>query len=172
MSLVTYLTISDQSTFHCRFPNPQLQNPNRGIVPPARTQRKRYEEVSNPSSLHVIRINFDHWYITRELSTSRCCVYPMFRHLRLQSFRATHKFTNTQICRCNQGCHKGRFWMKITIRTSARVCVYSADAVLPADGFLPSADAGPRTRGRADARGHASCGHRSVRTHVHGGQNF
>jgi hypothetical protein len=31
----------------------------------------------------------------------------------------------------NQGCHKGRFWRKITVRTSARVCVYSADAVLP-----------------------------------------
>jgi hypothetical protein len=34
-----------------------------------------------------------------------------------------------------QGCHKGRFWRKITIRTSARVRVY------PVDGFLPSADA-------------------------------
>jgi hypothetical protein len=34
-----------------------------------------------------------------------------------------------------QGCHKGRFWRRITVRTSARVRVY------PADGFLPSADA-------------------------------
>jgi hypothetical protein len=47
-----------------------------------------------------------------------------------------------------QGCHKRRFWMKIIIptsadvvRTSARVRVYPADAVLSADGFLPSADA-------------------------------
>jgi hypothetical protein len=31
--------------------------------------------------------------------------------------------------------------MKITVRTSARVRVYSADANLPADGFLPSTDA-------------------------------
>jgi hypothetical protein len=28
-----------------------------------------------------------------------------------------------------QGCHKGRFWRKITVRTSARVRVYPADAV-------------------------------------------
>jgi hypothetical protein len=34
-----------------------------------------------------------------------------------------------------QGCHKGRNWRKITVRTSARVSVY------PADGFLRSADA-------------------------------
>jgi hypothetical protein len=47
-----------------------------------------------------------------------------------------------------QGCHNGRFWMKITVRTStdvvwtsARIRVYSANAVLPADGFLPSANA-------------------------------
>jgi hypothetical protein len=39
-----------------------------------------------------------------------------------------------------QGCHKGRFWRKITVRTSARVRVYPTDAVLPADGFLPSVD--------------------------------
>jgi hypothetical protein len=44
------------------------------------------------------------------------------------------------------GCHKGRFWMKITIRTcvdvvrtSARIRVYPADTVLPTEGFLPSA---------------------------------
>jgi hypothetical protein len=36
---------------------------------------------------------------------------------------------------CMQGCHKGQFWRKITVRTSARIRVY------PADGFLPSADA-------------------------------
>jgi hypothetical protein len=42
--------------------------------------------------------------------------------------------------RDRQGCHKGRFWKKITVWTSARVRVYPADAVLPADGFLPSAD--------------------------------
>jgi hypothetical protein len=41
----------------------------------------------------------------------------------------------------HQGCHKERFWRKITVQTSARVRVYPADAVLPADGFLPSADA-------------------------------
>jgi hypothetical protein len=50
----------------------------------------------------------------------------------------------------DQGCHKRRFWRKITIRTSfssrrprtsACVHVYPADAVLPADGFLPSANA-------------------------------
>jgi hypothetical protein len=46
------------------------------------------------------------------------------------------------ICsRYRQGCHKGQFWRKITVRTSARVRVYPADAVLSADGFLPSADA-------------------------------
>jgi hypothetical protein len=39
-----------------------------------------------------------------------------------------------------QGCHKGRFWRKITVWTSARVRIYPADVVLPADGFLPSAD--------------------------------
>jgi hypothetical protein len=42
---------------------------------------------------------------------------------------------------CNQGCHNGRFWMKITVRTSGRVRIYPADAILPTDGFLPSADA-------------------------------
>jgi hypothetical protein len=31
--------------------------------------------------------------------------------------------------------------MKITVRTSARVRIYPADAVLSADGFLPSVDA-------------------------------
>jgi hypothetical protein len=48
----------------------------------------------------------------------------------------------------NQGCHKGRFSRKITVRTSAdvvrtsaRIRVYPADAVLPADGFLSFADA-------------------------------
>jgi hypothetical protein len=49
-----------------------------------------------------------------------------------------------------QGCQKGRFWKKITVRTSfssghpwtsARIRVYPADTVLPADGFLPSAHA-------------------------------
>jgi hypothetical protein len=41
----------------------------------------------------------------------------------------------------DQGCHKGRFWRKITVQTSARIRVYPANVVLPADGFLPSADA-------------------------------
>jgi hypothetical protein len=36
---------------------------------------------------------------------------------------------------CYQGFHNGRFWIKITVRTSARVRVYPADAVLHADGF-------------------------------------
>jgi hypothetical protein len=45
-----------------------------------------------------------------------------------------------------QGCHNGHFWMKITIRMSARVRVY------PTDGFLPSADAVKiRLRGRNPA---------------------
>jgi hypothetical protein len=68
--------------------------------------------------------------------------------------------------------------MKITVQTSARVRIYPADAILPADGFLPSADASacpqhvcagvdPHRHGRgadpwprvhADARGHASHG--------------
>jgi hypothetical protein len=50
--------------------------------------------------------------------------------------------------RADQGCHKGRFWRKITVRTSAdvvwksaRVRIYTADAVLPTD-------AGLRPRGR------------------------
>jgi hypothetical protein len=56
-----------------------------------------------------------------------------------------------------QGCHKGRFWRKITVRTffsserprtSARVRVYPADVVLPTDVFLPSADAVRRPRKR------------------------
>jgi hypothetical protein len=38
------------------------------------------------------------------------------------------------------------------VRTSARVRVYPADAVLPEDGFLPSVDAGPRRRGRGSPR--------------------
>jgi hypothetical protein len=25
---------------------------------------------------------------------------------------------------CSQGCHKGRFWMKMSVRTSARVRIY------------------------------------------------
>jgi hypothetical protein len=50
----------------------------------------------------------------------------------------------------NQGCHKGRFWMKITVRTSARVRIY------PANGDLPSANALMRP-----------CGHGSSRTHPH-----
>jgi hypothetical protein len=72
----------------------------------------------------------------------------------------------------SQGCHKGRFWRKITIQTSARIRVYPADAVFPADGFLPSADAvktasaQPLKCVRADAaqrpRGHG----RPVRAHV------
>jgi hypothetical protein len=75
----------------------------------------------------------------------------------------------------NQGCYNGRFWMKITVRTSARVRLYPADAVLPsadasarawvrADPWLHGrgADAGPR--GRANVRGHASPGHGSART--------
>jgi hypothetical protein len=75
-----------------------------------------------------------------------------------------------------QGCHNGHFWMKITVRTSvdvvrtsARVRGYSADVVLPVDGFLPSEDsvktAAVRTPYvRVAARGHASCGHGSART--------
>jgi hypothetical protein len=38
------------------------------------------------------------------------------------------------IASITQGCHNRHFWMKITVRTSARVRVY------PADGFLPSAN--------------------------------
>jgi hypothetical protein len=50
------------------------------------------------------------------------------------------------LVRGRQGCHKGRNWRKITVRTSfssgrPRAHVYPADAVLPADKFLPSADA-------------------------------
>jgi hypothetical protein len=56
--------------------------------------------------------------------------------------------------RPQQGCHNGRFWMKITVRTSACVRIYPADVVLPADGFLPSADA---TRVRVDTV--RPCGH-------------
>jgi hypothetical protein len=41
----------------------------------------------------------------------------------------------------SQGCHNGRPTVKITVRTSACVRDYPVDAVLPADGFLPSADA-------------------------------
>jgi hypothetical protein len=59
----------------------------------------------------------------------------------------------------DQGCHNGRFWMKITVRTSTRVCVYPVDAVLPADGFIPSADTAkirPHGRIQASARTHPS----------------
>jgi hypothetical protein len=50
----------------------------------------------------------------------------------------------------SQGCHKGRSWRIITVRTSmssgrvrtsTRVGIYPADAILSADGFFPSADA-------------------------------
>jgi hypothetical protein len=40
-----------------------------------------------------------------------------------------------------QGCHNGHPTVKSTVRTSTCVRVYPADAVLPADGFLLSADA-------------------------------
>jgi hypothetical protein len=40
-----------------------------------------------------------------------------------------------------QGCHNGRPTVKITVRTSAHVRVYPADAVLAVDGFLLSDDA-------------------------------
>jgi hypothetical protein len=33
-----------------------------------------------------------------------------------------------------QGCHNGRFWMKITVPTSARVHIYPADAVFTVRG--------------------------------------
>jgi hypothetical protein len=58
------------------------------------------------------------------------------------------------------GCHKGRIWRKITVRTSARVRVYPADAVLPTDGFLPSADAVKIASARTHSRPH---GHERVR---------
>jgi hypothetical protein len=43
--------------------------------------------------------------------------------------------------RVKQGCHKGRFWRKIPVWTSAHVRVYLVD------GFLPSG----KNRDRADA---------------------
>jgi hypothetical protein len=63
-------------------------------------------------------------------------------------------------CRYTQDCHNGRFWVKMTVRTSADVRVYSADAVLPADRFLPFTDAftcpcghgSPRMWARVDLR--------------------
>jgi hypothetical protein len=82
-----------------------------------------------------------------------------------------------------QGCHNGRFWVKMTVRTSARVRVY------PADGFLPSADVvktvSARTRKyvcadvgvRASARARVPTdvgprGPASARTRLQGGRNF
>jgi hypothetical protein len=50
-----------------------------------------------------------------------------------------------------QGCHNGRPTVKITVQTSARVHIYPADAVLLADGFLPSVDALMRPCGCAPA---------------------
>jgi hypothetical protein len=56
--------------------------------------------------------------------------------------------------RANQGCHNGRPTIKIIVQTSTRVRIYPADAVLPADEFLPCADAiktaCPRARARID----------------------
>jgi hypothetical protein len=62
-----------------------------------------------------------------------------------------HSFAKGPTCQCRQGaggvgwgsgigattqgCHNGRFWVKFTIRTSALICVYLADATLPAEGF-------------------------------------
>jgi hypothetical protein len=62
----------------------------------------------------------------------------------------------------SQGCHKGRFWRKITIQTSARIRVYPADAVFPADGFLPSADAVKTTSARTQPNVRADMGVRSA----------
>jgi hypothetical protein len=49
-----------------------------------------------------------------------------------------------------QGCHNGRFWMKITVRMSADVVrTFACVRVYPADGFLPSADAVKTASARA-----------------------
>jgi hypothetical protein len=69
-----------------------------------------------------------------------------------------------------QGCLNGRPTVKFTVRTSARVCVYPADAILPADGFLPSADAGPRgptPTGTGRERADGDVRRESARTRVH-----
>jgi hypothetical protein len=73
------------------------------------------------------------------------------------------------------------------VRTSARVLVYPANAILLASGFLPSADAVKtastrtiqRVRAGAGPRGHASHGHRPTWTRLSfrgdaglGGQSF
>jgi hypothetical protein len=58
--------------------------------------------------------------------------------------------------------------MKITIRTSARVLVYPADAVLTADRFLPSADA-VKT---ASARTHVDTRRAATGPRGHGGPEF
>jgi hypothetical protein len=95
-----------------------------------------YSHTSSPTLMNktVSRLRFEIYVLHATVQIlSRCQrslyrpkVYPILHH----------------------GCHKGRFWRKITIqtsadivRTSARVCIYPADAILSADRFLPSADA-------------------------------
>jgi hypothetical protein len=62
-------------------------------------------------------------------------------HLRRHLYQPNH---------CIQGCHNGRFWVKMTVQTSissvrpsvfivrmsSSARVYPMDAILPADGFL------------------------------------
>jgi hypothetical protein len=82
-----------------------------------------------------------------------------------------------------QGCHKGHFWMKITVRTSARVRVYPADAVKTASVPRPRGRGSPRMWTRADvartrvdtrrtATGPRERGAASARMHGHGGQRL
>jgi hypothetical protein len=51
------------------------------------------------------------------------------------------KFVKTFSAIAKQGCHNGRFWMKITVRTSAHVCVYQQTRFYLRMGFYR-----PRTR--------------------------
>jgi hypothetical protein len=78
--------------------------------------------------------------------------------------------------RKRQGCLNGRPTVKITdrtstdvVRTSTRIRVYPADTILPADGFLPSADAEKIASARMRQRIRAGAGPRRpapTRTHV------
>jgi hypothetical protein len=63
--------------------------------------------------------------------------------------------------------------VKITVRTSARVHAYPTDTVLPADGFLPSADAVKTTSARMRQCVRADVGRLRVCTSAHPcGHNF
>jgi hypothetical protein len=64
-------------------------------------------------------------------------------------------FLVERIKRGMQGCHNGRFWMKMSVRTSAGVRIYPRTRV-----DMHRAATGPRGRGKASVR---ACGYADAR---------